>query len=47
MLIIRNATFKRSRFNSVELHEWQRRTGAKVIRVSYSDTHTKVTYFAK
>lgn len=42
--MIRKASFKRSRFNFCELHQWARRTGAKPIRVSYSDTHAHVLY---
>jgi hypothetical protein len=42
--MIRTAHFNRKRFNNVELHDWCKRTKARVIRVEYKKEKVKVTY---
>lgn len=43
--LIRVATFRRSRFNHIELELWRKRTNvAFIFRVEYTDTRCRVTY---
>lgn len=42
--MIRISHFNRSRFSKVQLEEWARRVGAKVLRVTYTASKARVTY---